>query len=178
SRPDPRDQHVSCLPGGPASETNLHRIPTAGTSGPQSGSRGSAACDRGDALGRAARSGGEHAGRIRQPTAAEDRRLRCEPYHRDASRTWLLRRSAVVRLNLPIRLRLTLLYCLVLGLSFVAFFYICDIAFQHSIETTVNEASRGNLEIIRRLLQNASQSGKPQLQRELSDLAALWANGA
>ena len=83
-----------------------------------------------------------------------------------------------MRLNLPIRWRLTLLYCLVLGLSFVAFFYICDIGFQHSIETTVNEASRGNLEIIRRLLENASQSGKPQLQQQLSDLAALWANGA
>jgi hypothetical protein len=51
-----------------------------------------------------------------------------------------------VGLNLPNRLRLTLLYCLVLGFSFIAFFYIGDLGFRHSIETTVNEASRSNLE--------------------------------
>jgi heavy metal sensor kinase len=83
-----------------------------------------------------------------------------------------------VRLGLPIRWRLTLLYCLVLGLSFVAFFYICDVGFEHSIETTVNEASRGNLEIVRRLVQSAAPRGREHLQKELSELAALWANGA
>ena len=83
-----------------------------------------------------------------------------------------------MRVNLPIRWRLTLLYCLVLGLSFVAFFYICDIGFQRSIDTTVNEASRGNLEIIRRLLQSSSPRGPQHLQKELKDLSELWANGA
>lgn len=83
-----------------------------------------------------------------------------------------------MRLSLSIRWRLTLLYCLVLGLSFVVFFYVCDIGFKHSIETTVNEASRGNLEIIRRLLQSSTPSGQQQLQTELSELAGLWANGA
>jgi len=51
-----------------------------------------------------------------------------------------------------------LLYCLVLGLSFVAFFYICDLGFRRSIETTVNEASRSNLEI------SASMARKSRLQ--------------
>lgn len=83
-----------------------------------------------------------------------------------------------MRLNLPIRLRLTLLYCLVLGLSFVAFFYICDLGFQHSIETTVNEASRSNLEIVRRLLSNAAPRGEQHAQKELKELSELWANGA
>jgi hypothetical protein len=76
-----------------------------------------------------------------------------------------------MRLSLSIRWRLTLLYCLVLGLSFVVFFYICDIGFKHSIETTVNEASRGNLEIIRRLLESSTPSGQRHLQKELSELA-------
>lgn len=83
-----------------------------------------------------------------------------------------------MRLNLPIRWRLTLLYCVVLGLSFLAFFYICDIGFQRSIDSTVNEASRGNLEIIRRLLESSTPSGHQHLQKELSELAGLWANGA
>jgi len=83
-----------------------------------------------------------------------------------------------VGLNLPIRLRLTLLYCLVLGFSFIAFFYICDLGFRHSIETTVNEASRSNLEIVRRLLSNAAPRGEQYVQQELKKLSELWANGA
>jgi heavy metal sensor kinase len=83
-----------------------------------------------------------------------------------------------VRLNLPIRSRLTLLYCSVLGLSFVAFFYICDLGFQRSIETTVNNASAANLEIVRRLLDAAAPRGQEQVQKELRDLSGLWANGA
>ena len=83
-----------------------------------------------------------------------------------------------MRLNLPIRLRLTLLYCLVLGLSFIAFFYICDLGFRRSIETTVNEASRSNLEIVRRLLGNAAPGGEQHVQKELKELSELWANGA
>jgi heavy metal sensor kinase len=83
-----------------------------------------------------------------------------------------------VRLNLPIRARLTLLYCLVLGLSFVAFFYICDVGFRRSIETSVNEASRANLAIVRRLLGNSAPLGDHYLRSELRELANLWANGA
>jgi len=40
-----------------------------------------------------------------------------------------------LRLNLTIRARLTLLYFTVLALSFVAFFWICDVGFRRSIET-------------------------------------------
>jgi heavy metal sensor kinase len=67
---------------------------------------------------------------------------------------------------------------MVLGLSFVAFFYICDIGFERSIETTVNEASRRNLEIIRRLLESSTPLERQQLQKKLKDLSELWANGA
>jgi heavy metal sensor kinase len=81
-------------------------------------------------------------------------------------------------LNLPIRARLTLLYCTVLGLSFVAFFWICDLGFRRSIEITVNDASRTNLEIVRRLLETAAPQGEANLGAELRELAGLWANGA
>jgi len=83
-----------------------------------------------------------------------------------------------VRVSLPIRSRLTLLYCAVLGLSFVAFFYICDVGFRRSIETTVNDASSTNLEIVGRLLKNAGPRGEEYSGQELRELASLWANGA
>jgi heavy metal sensor kinase len=83
-----------------------------------------------------------------------------------------------VRLNLPIRARLTLLYCGVLGLSFIAFFWICDLGFRRSIETTVNSASRTNLETVARLLAATASEGNAAVSRELRDLSTLWANGA
>jgi hypothetical protein len=55
-------------------------------------------------------------------------------------------------MNLPIRARLTALYFVVLALSFVAFFWVSDIGFRSSIEATADNASRTNLETIRRLL--------------------------
>jgi heavy metal sensor kinase len=75
-------------------------------------------------------------------------------------------------------LRLTLLYCGVVGLSFIGFFWICDIGFRHSIETTVNDASRSNLEIVRRLLESAQPGGEAFVRSELQELSKLWANGA
>jgi len=81
-------------------------------------------------------------------------------------------------LNLPIRARLTLLYCAVLGLTFVAFFWICDLGFRHSIETTVNDSSRTNLDTVRRLLANTASQGEESVRAELRDLSNLWANGA
>jgi heavy metal sensor kinase len=83
-----------------------------------------------------------------------------------------------VRLNLPIRTRLTLLYCTVLGLSFIAFFWICDLGFRHSILTTVNSASRTNLETVVRLLGASAPQGDASVSSELRDLSNLWANGA
>jgi heavy metal sensor kinase len=82
-------------------------------------------------------------------------------------------------MNLPIRARLTALYFLVLALSFVAFFWVSDLGFQRSIEATVDNASRTNLETVRRLvLANSSLRGESKLREELRRLAGLWANGA
>jgi heavy metal sensor kinase len=81
-------------------------------------------------------------------------------------------------MRITIRARLTALYFLVLAASFTAFFFICDVGFQRSIETTVNDASRSNLEIVRRVLEGSLNKGLPKVQKELAELAGLWANGA
>jgi heavy metal sensor kinase len=73
---------------------------------------------------------------------------------------------------------LTLLYFAVLALSFLAFFWICDIGFQRSIETTVNNASQTNLDTIRRLLEKSENKGQDKVRKELEELSNLWANGA
>lgn len=83
-----------------------------------------------------------------------------------------------MRLNLTIRARLTLLYFAVLALSFLAFFWICDIGFRRSIETTVNASSQANLETVQRLLTTAEPHGPEAIAAELRDLSNLWANGA
>jgi heavy metal sensor kinase len=80
--------------------------------------------------------------------------------------------------RLTIRARVTLLYFLVLAASFVAFFWICDYGFRRGIETTVNDASRSNLEIVQRVLTMARGKGVPKTQKELGELSRLWANGA
>jgi heavy metal sensor kinase len=82
-------------------------------------------------------------------------------------------------MNLPIRARLTTLYFAVLAVSFVAFFWVSDLGFRRSIEATVDNASRTNLETIRRLvLANSSVLEGDKLQTKLSQLAGLWASGA
>jgi heavy metal sensor kinase len=82
-------------------------------------------------------------------------------------------------MNLPIRARLTALYFVVLALSFAAFFWVSDIGFQRSIEATVDNASRTNLDTIRRLLlAHSSLREENELREELSRLAQFWANGA
>src|ERR1700755_1309615 len=83
-----------------------------------------------------------------------------------------------MNLQLPIRFRLTLLYFAVLAVSFGAFGWICDIGFRHSIETTVNESSRANLEIIKRLIAEDHGETDQTLTQRLEDLAKLWASGA
>lgn len=77
-----------------------------------------------------------------------------------------------------IRIRLTALYVVVLSLTFLAFFWISDIGFQRSIETTVNDASQRNLAIVQRLLAANSNAGNETVSRQLNKLADLWANGA
>jgi two-component system, OmpR family, heavy metal sensor histidine kinase CusS len=82
-------------------------------------------------------------------------------------------------MNLPIRARLTVLYFVVLALSFAAFFWVSDLGFRRSIEATVDNASRTNLETVRRLiLANSTLREENKLPEELSGLAGLWANGA
>jgi len=80
--------------------------------------------------------------------------------------------------QLTIRARLTILYFVVLAASFFAFFWICDFGFQRSIETTVNDASRGNLESVRKVIETSLPQGMPKVQHELAELSGLWANGA
>jgi two-component system, OmpR family, heavy metal sensor histidine kinase CusS len=80
--------------------------------------------------------------------------------------------------HLTIRARLTLLYFAVLALSFTGFWWICDVGFRHSIDTTVNEASRTNLEIIERLISEKSSDNDETLSQQFQQLAKLWANGA
>jgi heavy metal sensor kinase len=81
-------------------------------------------------------------------------------------------------LNLTIRARLTLLYFGVLAASFAALFWICDIGFQRSIETTVNQSSETNLKTIERLIENAAPRSDVEVASQLKSLANLWASGA
>ncbi len=81
-------------------------------------------------------------------------------------------------MKLTIRARLTLLYFVVLAASFIAFFWICDFGFRRSIETTVNDASRNNLEIVQRVMKLSTPKGTAHVQKELGELSELWANGA
>jgi heavy metal sensor kinase len=62
--------------------------------------------------------------------------------------------------------------------SFLAFFWICDIGFQKSINTTVDAASRANLETVERLLAQTAPKGREAVVEQLRDLDKLWANGA
>jgi heavy metal sensor kinase len=66
----------------------------------------------------------------------------------------------------------------VLGLSFIAFFWICDIGFRRSIEATVNNASQTNLETVKRLLEKSKENAPGTIAHELRELSTLWANGA
>lgn len=81
-------------------------------------------------------------------------------------------------MKITIRSRLTALYFLVLAGSFTAFFFICDFGFQRSVQATVNDASRRNLDIVHRVLENSATRGLPRIQKELGELSELWANGA
>jgi two-component system, OmpR family, heavy metal sensor histidine kinase CusS len=80
--------------------------------------------------------------------------------------------------KLTIRAHLTLLYLVVIGGSFLAFFWICDFGFRRSIETTVNDASQRNLDIVQRVVAGAKAQGPAKVRKELGELSELWANGA
>ena len=81
-------------------------------------------------------------------------------------------------MNLPVRARLTALYFVVLTVSFAVFVWVSDIGFQRSIEATVNDASRTNLESVRRLVENTALKGDGEVREALRKLADSWPNGA
>lgn len=78
-------------------------------------------------------------------------------------------------MNLPLRARITALYFAVLALTFVSLGTIADYGFRHSIETTVTEASRANLESLRSVMDRAAAKGSGDIKNELNKLSGLWA---
>jgi heavy metal sensor kinase len=81
-------------------------------------------------------------------------------------------------MSFTIRARLTVLYFLVLAVSFAGFFWICDYGFRRSIATAVNDASQRNLDTLKRVLERHASQGTPALQRELTRVSELWESGA
>jgi heavy metal sensor kinase len=81
-------------------------------------------------------------------------------------------------MNLPLRARLTAWYFGVLIVSFASLAWISDYGFRRSIETTVNDASRANLDSIQSVLQRTAPEGLREVKDELDELAGLWAGGA
>jgi heavy metal sensor kinase len=81
-------------------------------------------------------------------------------------------------MNLPLRARITAWYFAVLVVAFASFAWISDLGFQHSIETTVNDASRANLESIQRVLAHTAPKGDAEVKEELNELGGVWAGAA
>ena len=78
-------------------------------------------------------------------------------------------------MNLPLRARITAWYFAVLVVAFASFAWISDLGFRHSIETTVNDASRANLESIERILVRTAPKGREEVKEELNELGSVWA---
>lgn len=78
---------------------------------------------------------------------------------------------------MPIRARLTVLYLVVLAVSFSVFVCISDVGFRRSIEDTANDASSANLQSIQRLLARSALKGEVKVQKELAELASWWPSG-
>ena len=81
-------------------------------------------------------------------------------------------------MNLPLRARITAWYFAVLVVAFALFAWISDLGFRHSIETTVNDASRANLESVQRILVRVTPKGMPEVKEELNELGGVWADAA
>jgi heavy metal sensor kinase len=77
-------------------------------------------------------------------------------------------------MRLPLRARITAWYFAVLVVAFASFAWISDLGFQHSIETTVNDASRANLESIQNVLVRTAPRGMAEVKNQLNELAGLW----
>src|SRR5258708_8741734 len=81
-------------------------------------------------------------------------------------------------MKLPLRARITAWYFAVLVVAFALFAWISDLGFRHSIETTVNNASRANLESVQRILVRVAPKGMEEVKEELNDLGGVWADAA
>jgi heavy metal sensor kinase len=81
-------------------------------------------------------------------------------------------------MNLPLRARITLWYFAVLLIAFALFGWITDYGFQHSIESTVNDASLANLDSIQNVLVRTALKGGDEVKNELNELGGLWSGGA
>ena len=66
----------------------------------------------------------------------------------------------------------------VLVVAFASFAGISDLGFQRSIETTMNDASRANLESIQRVLARTAAKGIEEVKKELDELDGVWAGAA
>lgn len=80
-------------------------------------------------------------------------------------------------MHMTIRARLTALYFVVLATSFSVFVWISDVGFRRSIEVTVNNASRVNLQSLQQLLAVNAPDGTAEVQQELAQLASWWPSG-
>jgi heavy metal sensor kinase len=81
-------------------------------------------------------------------------------------------------MKLPLRARITAWYFAVLAVAFASFAWISDLGFQRSIETTVNDASRADLESIQRVLLRTAPHGTEEVKKELNELSGVWAGAA
>ena len=81
-------------------------------------------------------------------------------------------------MKLPLRARITAWYFAVLVVTFALFAWISDLGFRHSIETTVNNASRANLESVQRILVRVAPKGMEEVKEELNELGGVWADAA
>jgi heavy metal sensor kinase len=78
-------------------------------------------------------------------------------------------------MTFPLRTRITALYFAVLVVSFLSFAWISDFAFRNSIETTVNDAAKSNLDSVRGVLLRVSSKRSSEVEDELNNLSGLWA---
>jgi heavy metal sensor kinase len=81
-------------------------------------------------------------------------------------------------MKLPLRARITAWYFAVLVVAFASFAWISDLGFQQSIDTTVNDASRANLESIQNVLKRTAPNGIAEVEKELDELGSVWAGAA
>jgi len=79
---------------------------------------------------------------------------------------------------LPLRAKITAWYSAVLIVSFALLAWISDYGFQHSIQKTVNDASRANLVSIENVVAQTAPKGVYELKDELNELGGMWEDAA